>query len=399
MLYMLWRFLVVLYKAVKELDSTADNLYKRNMEVCKAVREWYEALMLLDFNLLLCLRYISPPAVIAALGKARQRVYGKYGTRVHREDSCTDFFCCCCFYGRLALCTLLQGSVVVVLTGAALLAVLLKVLQLRFLGTVEIRNWSIPELLLFGQFVVNMVWMDTRQGDRRKAKLELLYHGSDAEESSEERVAQRMVDDLALVVLRYHYSLITALVVHHSITSEDISYIYIEDNTEADRPRHRVEHRYEHQQPANGAGGAPAAAPAVAVPPPPRAGRSTDWARTAASTHANTYGRTYAGMGPGAGGAAATAVDGGQVVVEMAQAQAPPRAQAHRGPAPVATAMGAGSGGDVGPSAPPLAPPSGQFPYPFYTQGRAAGVPVRQNVVPELKERYEQNLYCNPHRG
>lgn len=50
------------------------------------------------------------------------------------------------------------------------------------------------QLLLFGQFVVNMAWLDTRQKDRRAAKLELLYHGADAEESSEEREVVKLVE-------------------------------------------------------------------------------------------------------------------------------------------------------------------------------------------------------------
>lgn len=41
---------------------------------------------------------------------------------------------------------MLWGSVVLVLTAAALMAVFIKVLQLRFLGTVDIRDWNIAEV-------------------------------------------------------------------------------------------------------------------------------------------------------------------------------------------------------------------------------------------------------------
>ncbi|GIM06287.1 hypothetical protein Vretimale_10629 [Volvox reticuliferus] len=244
LLWMIWRFLLLLGAVCKEIYGSADNMYKHNLAVCLAVRNWYNAAMNLEFNLLLLLRFVSPPTVVAALGKASRRVYGRYGTRVHREQRCADLCSGCCFYGRLLFCTLLQSSAVLLVAAVALLGVFIKVLQLRFLGTADIRHWSLSELLLFGQFVVNMAYLDTRQKDRRKAKLELLYHGSDAEESEEEHEAVSLVEDLALLVLRYNYSMFTALVVHHSLTSEDINYIYIQDNVEADKPRNRVKHEF-----------------------------------------------------------------------------------------------------------------------------------------------------------
>ncbi len=54
-------------------------------QVCSRLRLWYKASMKLQFNLLMFLRYVSPPAVLTALYKARKRVYRKYGTRVQRQ--------------------------------------------------------------------------------------------------------------------------------------------------------------------------------------------------------------------------------------------------------------------------------------------------------------------------
>lgn len=50
------------------------------------MRAMYNAGMRLDFNLLLFVRFISPGAVLSALGKAQRRVYGKYGIRTHYDE-------------------------------------------------------------------------------------------------------------------------------------------------------------------------------------------------------------------------------------------------------------------------------------------------------------------------
>lgn len=55
------------------------------LQVCSRLRLWYKASMKLQFNLLMFLRYVSPPAVLTALYKARKRVYRNYGTRVQRQ--------------------------------------------------------------------------------------------------------------------------------------------------------------------------------------------------------------------------------------------------------------------------------------------------------------------------
>ncbi|GIL60461.1 hypothetical protein Vafri_15032 [Volvox africanus] len=376
LLWMIWRFLLLIYAACKEIYSTGDNMYKHNLEVCLAVRNWYNAGMNLEFNLLLLLRYVSPPAVVAALGKTGRRVYGKYGTRVHREQRCADLCCCCCFYGRLIFCTLLQGSAVLLVAAVALLGVFIKVLQLRFLGTADIRHWSLSELLLFGQFVVNMAYLDTRQKDRREAKLELLYHGSDAEQSEEEQEAVNLVEDLALLVLRYHYSMFTALVIHHSITPEDISYIYIQDNVEAEKPRNRVKHEYFSKTAGiSGSGGASPRAPS---------GRSSDWIRQ------NAASASYQDRGQARS----------QVVVEIA---ARPKHKNSIDTVAAIAASGSGSSSSSNPpepasSGPPLGPSlppaAARFPYDFYTYGRAMGTPLRRSMQePVLKERYEQSLW------
>lgn len=54
-----------------------------------------------------------------------------------------------------------------------------------------------PQLLLFGQFVVNMACLDTRQKSKRKGKLELLFDGADAEEAVGERKAKSLVDNVS----------------------------------------------------------------------------------------------------------------------------------------------------------------------------------------------------------
>ena len=232
----------------------------RRSQVCSRMRAWYKAGMHLDFNLFMFLKYLSPQAVFGALAKAQRRVFGKYGTRAHRERSvlvvwagvcgwvqvggweacgeavsacgailnegkggasggargaaycpsmcpwacdlvsaacpvpiltwggmscawtwdegrqltaqaatlrhplplrarcrpcrrrccccscCVDMFCCCCFYCRLWCCEAVQYLLVALMTCISVMAVLIKVLQLRFVGEVNIRNWTIAEV-------------------------------------------------------------------------------------------------------------------------------------------------------------------------------------------------------------------------------------------------------------
>ncbi|PNW88922.1 hypothetical protein CHLRE_01g050700v5 [Chlamydomonas reinhardtii] len=384
LLWFLWRCLKVVWACFQEWRSPHDQVYVRNLAVSSAVRLWYKAGLKLDFNLLMFIRYISPPAVALALQKARKRVYGTFGTRVHRQNCCVDCMCCCCFYSRLALCSLVQTVAVVLFAGVALMAVLIKVLQLRFLGQVPIDHWSITELLLFGQFVVNMACLDTRQKSKRKGKLELLFDGADAEEAVGERKAKSLVDNLALLVLRYRYSLLTALVAYHSLTADDISYVYIEDLVEASKPRNRVRHEYKTRAKPQGPSGGGAAK-----------GRRQAAEAADSMTYDNPgYNAGYpgypgytemAGMGAAAaaGASAGNALYPGQVLVQISPRRRPAQETPPSVQEPPTAADGRGAQG-----------PLGRFPQDFYTHGYAVGAPVHgYNPQEVLKTKYEQQLW------
>ncbi|KAG2430730.1 hypothetical protein HYH02_013570 [Chlamydomonas schloesseri] len=379
LLWFLWRCLKVIWACFQEWRSPHDQVYARNLGVSSAVRLWYKAGLKLDFNLLMFIRYVSPPAVASALQKARKRVYGNFGTRVHRQNCCVDCMCCCCFYSRLALCSLVQTVAVVLFAAVALMAVLIKVLQLRFLGETPIKHWSITELLLFGQFVINMACLDTRAKSKRKGKLELLFDGADAEEAVGERKAKSLVDNLALLVLRYRYSLLTALVAYHSLTADDISYVYIEDLVEATKPRNRVRHEYKTKAKPQGPSGG--------------GGKGQDTEGGGMTYDNPGYNAGYpgypgyaelAGMGTAAG--AGHALYPGQVLVQISPRRRPaPQEMA----APAVQEPPAAAAGARGPQG-----PLGRFPQDFYTHGYAVGAPVHgYNPQEVLKTKYEQQLW------
>ncbi|KAG2496468.1 hypothetical protein HYH03_005295 [Edaphochlamys debaryana] len=386
--YLAWflgRTLQFFWEGIQECRAADADVYYRNLKLCSALRMWYKSALRLDFNLLLFVRYLSPPAVIDALRKARRRVYGRYGTRVHRQNCCVDCLCCCCFYGRLACCSVLNTVFVVVCVAVSLLAVLIKILQLRFLGDVNIQNWSITELLLFGQFLVNLICLDTRQKAKRKGKLELLFDGADAQEAVGERKAKTLVENLALLVLRYRFSLLAALAVHHSLSADDVNYLYIQDDVEKDKPRNRVKHEYPKPKPKDDSDEW-----AAGPPPPPQGPHGTtsynnpEWAAHYADGGAGAYPPGYGPAGYEAG-----AVGGphplypGQVVVQISPREPRRRATNAQDASPPPMAAGPGPG------------PGGQdFPYSFYTHGHAVGAPVHGYGPPAvLKGKYEAALW------
>ncbi|PNH02505.1 hypothetical protein TSOC_011510 [Tetrabaena socialis] len=397
-----WRLLRFLWACIQEMQSPDDTRNACNLEVVHRLRLWYKSLMKLEFNLLVFLRYISPPAVGAALAKARRRVYGQYGTRIHRQDCCVDVFCCCCFYGRLWCCSVLHYTAVAVCAAAALMAVLIKLLQLRFLGVEDIRDWSATELLLIGQFVINIACLDTRQKSKRKGKIELLFDGADADEAVGERKAKSLVDNLALLVVRYRYSLLTALVQHHSLTAEDISWIYIFDQVEEDKPMNKITREYQQSKaPGSGGGGdgrgnnGAHQAHLAPRPAPPALVQSYDnpeWQRC------DQMGGPY-GEAPSPHGTAHPLYPG-QVLVQISPRRrtGPGQREGHaRSPAPRQADL-------EGPSAPPQQlPPAGppyrqeqpgRFPYVFYDNGHAVGAQVQgYGPPPVLKTKYESVLW------
>ncbi|KXZ54982.1 hypothetical protein GPECTOR_3g148 [Gonium pectorale] len=237
MLAFLYKFIFVVGAAVNELRAPYKFTYKRNLEFCGAVWTWYTAAMKLEFNLLYCVRYINPARVTSRLRKATIWTYSKFGVNRKKQAEGQNvgrgnIFTCC-----LGCVSLLGWLTVLVLTAASVMAVILKLLQLRFVGSIHIRDWGIPELLLFAQFLVNVACLDTKERGKLEGKLELLFAGADAEEQDGEAAMRALVDHLALLVLRYHYSMLTAVAILHCVTSADVSFLYIHDQIEENLPR------------------------------------------------------------------------------------------------------------------------------------------------------------------
>lgn len=251
---------------------------------------------------------------------------------------------------------------------------------------------------------------------------------------------------LALLVLRYRYSLLTALVAYHSLTADDISYVYIEDLVEASKPRNRVRHevsscrkrsersgtwwvggrgRYWRECLAPARGIHPWAlslaltsrlssrlarmAPSLYIPQQyktrakpqgPSGGGAAKGRRQAAEaadsmTYDNPgYNAGYpgypgytemAGMGAAAaaGASAGNALYPGQVLVQISPRRRPAQETPPSVQEPPTAADGRGAQG-----------PLGRFPQDFYTHGYAVGAPVHgYNPQEVLKTKYEQQLW------
>ncbi|KAG2425334.1 hypothetical protein HXX76_013748 [Chlamydomonas incerta] len=116
------------------------------------------------------------------------------------------------------------------LSGLAVVAVFLKLLQLTFLGSTPLSQWQFAQALAFIQFVNNMVSIDQSYSSKMVGKYEFIFCGKDAASSTEERRAKAFFEQLALMLLRQkHGSLLRALVVYSNMCSEDVNLVFLED--------------------------------------------------------------------------------------------------------------------------------------------------------------------------
>ncbi|KAG2430729.1 hypothetical protein HYH02_013569 [Chlamydomonas schloesseri] len=116
------------------------------------------------------------------------------------------------------------------LSGLAVVAVFLKLLQLTFLGNTPLSDWRFAQALAFIQFVNNMVSIDQSYSSKMVGKYEFIFCGKDAASSTEERRAKAFFEQLALMLLRQrHGSLMRALVVYSAMCSEDVNLVFLED--------------------------------------------------------------------------------------------------------------------------------------------------------------------------
>eukprot|EP00198_Chlamydomonas_reinhardtii_P000430 XP_001689765.1 predicted protein [Chlamydomonas reinhardtii] len=116
------------------------------------------------------------------------------------------------------------------LSGLAVVAVFLKLLQLTFLGNAPLSDWKFAQALAFVQFVNNMVSIDQSYSSKMVGKYEFIFCGKDAASSTEERRAKAFFEQLSLMLLRQrHGTLLRALVVYSNMCSEDVNMIFLED--------------------------------------------------------------------------------------------------------------------------------------------------------------------------